>query len=216
MAVKVKVIIEEGIAAGILADGDVEVEIVDIDPDYEDCDALRCYEEGLRNDPALKEQEFTAAYFEGSGYGPVAERWPRGNMMDYGGKYLKIRKALHKAGFDDFHQAGSVSRFHKMNIVCESCALAARFWVCIDGGYGVKDKFFIARRKLPESGPDERTYYNSQEEMAAAIGEIGNEIKRAKMKDKICTYDEATPADLFARHTPDTKIVQSESSGTMQ
>ena len=33
--------------------------------------------------------------------------------MDYGGKYLKIRKALHEAGFDEFHQAGSVSRFHK-------------------------------------------------------------------------------------------------------
>ena len=46
MAVKVKVISGEGIATDVLANGDVEVEIVDIDPDYEDCDALRCYEEG--------------------------------------------------------------------------------------------------------------------------------------------------------------------------
>ena len=59
MAVKVKVIIEEGIATGVLADGDVEVEIVDIDPDYEDCEALRSYEEGLRNAPALKERKFS-------------------------------------------------------------------------------------------------------------------------------------------------------------
>ena len=72
MAVKVKVIIEEGIATGVLADGDVEVEIVDIDPDYEDCDALRGYEEGLRNDPVLKEREFTVAHFEGGEYDP----WP--------------------------------------------------------------------------------------------------------------------------------------------
>ena len=38
--------------------------------------------------------------------------------MDYGGKYLKIRKAVYEAGFDEFYQAGSVNRFHKMNIVC--------------------------------------------------------------------------------------------------
>lgn len=42
--------------------------------------------------------------------------------MDYGGKYLKIRKALYEAGFDEFHQAGSVSRFHKMNIVADSAS----------------------------------------------------------------------------------------------
>ena len=42
-SVKVKVIIEEGIAAGVLADGDVEVEIIDIDPDYRDYEALRKY-----------------------------------------------------------------------------------------------------------------------------------------------------------------------------
>ena len=70
MAVKVKVIIEEGIATSVLADGDVEVEIVDIDPDYEDCDALRNYEKELRNDPVLKERDYTVAHFEGCEYGP--------------------------------------------------------------------------------------------------------------------------------------------------
>ena len=65
---KIKVIIEEGIAVGVLADGDVDVEIVDIDPDYEDYEALRKYEEEIRGDPAMKEREFTVAAFEGSGY----------------------------------------------------------------------------------------------------------------------------------------------------
>ena len=46
---------------------------------------------------------------------------------DYNGKYLKIRKAIHEAGFDEFCQAGSVNRFHKMNIVAESAIL---------GGFG--------------------------------------------------------------------------------
>ena len=72
MAVRVKVIIEEGVATGVLADGDVEVEIVDIDPDYEDCEALRSYEEGLRNDPVWKEQKYIVAHFEAGKYDP----WP--------------------------------------------------------------------------------------------------------------------------------------------
>ena len=67
MAVKVN---EEGIATGVLADGDVEVEIVDIDPDYEDCEDLRSYKERLRNDPVLREREYTVAHFEGGEYGP--------------------------------------------------------------------------------------------------------------------------------------------------
>ena len=68
--VKVKVIIEEGIATGVLADGDVEVEIIDIDPDYGDYEALRKYEEEIRSDPALKAREFTVARFEDGGYCP--------------------------------------------------------------------------------------------------------------------------------------------------
>ena len=100
--------------------------------------------------------------------------------MDYERKYLKIRKAVHEAGFDEFYQAGSVNQFHKMNIVCESWALAARFWICIEGGYGSKDVFFIEKRSLPENGPDEITHYSNQEEMAAAITEIGKEIRMLK------------------------------------
>ena len=61
---KVKVIIEEGIAVSVLSDGDVEAEVVDIDPDYEDYEALRKYEEGLRGDPAMQERAFTVAHFK--------------------------------------------------------------------------------------------------------------------------------------------------------
>ena len=71
--VKVKVIIEEGIATSVLANGDVEVEIIDIDPDYRDYEALRKYEEEIRRDPAMKERAFTVAAFEDGEYGP----WPQ-------------------------------------------------------------------------------------------------------------------------------------------
>lgn len=70
--VKVKVIIEEGIAVGVLADGDVEVEIIDIDPDYRDYEALRKYKGEVRGDPAMKEQAFAVAAFEDGEYDP----WP--------------------------------------------------------------------------------------------------------------------------------------------
>lgn len=49
------------------------------------------------------------------------------SATDYGGQYLKIRKAIYETGFDDFCQAGGISRFHKMNIVAESAALDTRF-----------------------------------------------------------------------------------------
>ena len=86
---------------------------------------------------------------------------------DFDGKYLKIRKAIHEAGFDDFCQAGSISRFHKMNIVAESAALGKRFWFCVDGGYGVKDECVNCA---------------TQEEMVARIYEIRNQILAAKAK----------------------------------
>ena len=64
MTVKVKIIIEEGITTGVLADGDVEVEIIDIDPDYEDYEALQSYEKKICSAPSLKKREFTVAHFE--------------------------------------------------------------------------------------------------------------------------------------------------------
>ena len=77
----------------------------------------------------------------------------RAGATDYGGQYLKIRKALHEAGFDEFHRAGSVSQFHKMYVVVESAVLGMRYWFCVDGGYTVKDEFFIIRKSWPGTVP---------------------------------------------------------------
>lgn len=103
--------------------------------------------------------------------------------IDYGGKYLKIRKALHEAGFDDFYQAGSVSRFHKMNIVAESAALGLMFWFRISGGYDETDEYYIITRKLGTRGPDEHTYCKNQQEMADQINAIRQKIEAAKGGD---------------------------------
>ena len=64
---KVKVIINDGITTEVLADGPVELEVVDIDSDYEDYDKLREYEEELHKDEGLKSVDFTVAHFEEEG-----------------------------------------------------------------------------------------------------------------------------------------------------
>ena len=66
--VKIKIIIHDGITINVLSDGMANVEIVDIDSDYEDYDALCAYEANLLNDSSLSELPFTAAHFgeEGS------------------------------------------------------------------------------------------------------------------------------------------------------
>lgn len=94
-------------------------------------------------------------------------------------KYQMIRQALLGAGFDDLCQAGSVSRFHKMNIVADSAALGLRFWFCVCGGYHVPDELYMSTRRLGSDGPDERVYFNNQREMAAQIEVIRQKIKEA-------------------------------------
>lgn len=61
---RVKIIINDGIATEVLADGPVELEVVDIDSDYEDYDKLQEYEEELHKDESLKSVDFTVAHFE--------------------------------------------------------------------------------------------------------------------------------------------------------
>lgn len=61
--VKVKVIIQDGIVQDVLSTEPVEVEIVDINKDYEDYEALCDYEQELYTDPALKSQDFTVSHF---------------------------------------------------------------------------------------------------------------------------------------------------------
>jgi len=114
--------------------------------------------------------------------GLLLKRHKKGKDMDYNGKYLKIRKAVHEAGFDDFSQAGTVSRFHKMNIVADSASLGKRFWFCISGGYNVRDEFYIVTRDLASGKEDERVYCKNQAEMADKIRDIGNQISVAKVR----------------------------------
>ncbi len=103
---------------------------------------------------------------------------------DYNGKYLKIRKAIHEAGFDEFCQAGSVNRFHKMNIVAESAVLGKRFWFCVDGGYNVTDELHITIRDLNTNAPDERVSCKTQEDMADWIRGSRRQIMAAKAEKK--------------------------------
>lgn len=100
--------------------------------------------------------------------------------MDYGGRYLKIRKALHEAGFDEFYQAGGVDRFSKMNVVAESQALGMRFWFCIGGERGTRDEYYIVTRKLGTNEPDKRIYCKNQQEMANRIRDIGETIAKTE------------------------------------
>lgn len=60
---KVKVIIHDGVVMEVLADGPVDVEIVDVDVDYEDYNELSDYEQELYKDKSLKPSDFTVAHF---------------------------------------------------------------------------------------------------------------------------------------------------------
>lgn len=60
---RVKVIIIDGITTEVLADGPVDLEVVDIDKDYEDYDELLDYEATLHKDKTLKSVDFTVAHF---------------------------------------------------------------------------------------------------------------------------------------------------------
>lgn len=102
------------------------------------------------------------------------------STTDYGGKYLKIRKAICEAGFDDFCQAGGISRFHRMNIVADSAALDTRFWICIDGGYRCADSFYIASRRISTGTADDVIRCASQQEIVEQIHVIRDKIRSAK------------------------------------
>lgn len=102
------------------------------------------------------------------------------STTDYGGQYLKIRKAIYETGFDDFYQAGSISRFHKMNIVADSTALDTRFWICIDGGYRCADSFYIASRRISTGTADDIIRCASQQEIVEQLHVIRDKIRSVK------------------------------------
>ena len=62
---KIKVIVKDGVVETVLANNGpwVDVEIVDMNKDYEDYDALVAYEKKLYADTSLKEIPFTTASF---------------------------------------------------------------------------------------------------------------------------------------------------------
>lgn len=60
----VKVIIEDGVPQEVLADAPVDLEVVDIDKDYEDYDQLKNYRNRLYEDKNLKSCDFKVANFE--------------------------------------------------------------------------------------------------------------------------------------------------------
>ena len=60
----VKVIIEDGVPQEVLADAPVDLEVVDIDEDYEDYDQLKNYRNRLYEDKNLKSCDFKVANFE--------------------------------------------------------------------------------------------------------------------------------------------------------
>lgn len=96
-------------------------------------------------------------------------------------RFSKIKQKLYQVGFDDFYQAGSVSRFHPMNIVAESRALNLQFWVCADGGYEVSETYHIATRPLDNyMALTTRTNFRTQAEVVAALEEIRLRIAEAK------------------------------------
>lgn len=61
---RVKVVIEEGIITNVLSDGEAEVEIIDVNVDYDDYDALCKRRDEVLGDDTLQEIDFTVTKFE--------------------------------------------------------------------------------------------------------------------------------------------------------
>ena len=92
--------------------------------------------------------------------------------------FLKIREQIHKTGFDEFYQAGTPNKFSKMNVVAISKALNKQFWICVGGGYRVKDTFFIAFRPLDNTkATTKRIYCDNQASVVSELVKISEQIK---------------------------------------
>ena len=61
---RVKVVIEDGIITDVLSDGEAEVEIIDVNVDYEDYDALCKRRQEVLEDDTLHEIDFTVTKLE--------------------------------------------------------------------------------------------------------------------------------------------------------
>ena len=95
-------------------------------------------------------------------------------------RFSGIKQKLYQVGFDDFYQAGSISRFHPMNIVAESRVLNLQFWVCVDGGYAVSETYHIAERPLDDwKAQTKRADFRTQAEVVTGLEEIRLRIAEA-------------------------------------
>lgn len=61
---RIKIIIHDGIVTSVLSDGEAEVEVIDIDQDYDDSELLLAYEKQIRQDESLHEIDYVTANFE--------------------------------------------------------------------------------------------------------------------------------------------------------
>ena len=96
-------------------------------------------------------------------------------------RFAGIRQKIYQVGFDNFYQAGSTSRFHRMNIVAESRILNLQFWVCAEGGYGVPETYHISERPLDNyHAPTQRINFKTQVEVIAGLGQIRQRIAAAR------------------------------------
>lgn len=95
--------------------------------------------------------------------------------------FLKIRKQIYETGFDDFYQAGFPNRFSKMNVVAISRQLNKQFWICVDGGYHIKDSYYIAYRPLDDTAASlKRVNCKNQKEVVDELKKIADEIMKVK------------------------------------
>ena len=120
-------------------------------------------------------------------------------------RFPGIRQKLYQVGFDDFYQAGSISRFHPMNIVAESRSLNLQFWVCADGGYGVSETYHISERPLDDcNAPTKRTDFR----LCAAL------LYRADRKKCVLCGGYYLPKSNRAKYCPDCSIRMKRAKAT--
>ena len=66
-AIKIKVLVGGGLVQSVLVNGDsslIDLEVVDVDSDYEDYEELTNYRDSLLDDPSYESLSFDAADFE--------------------------------------------------------------------------------------------------------------------------------------------------------
>lgn len=96
-------------------------------------------------------------------------------------EFSKIKKKLFEVGFDEFYQAGSINKFHLMNIVAKSSVTNKQYWICVDGGYRCEESFHVSYRNLDNSKAlNKRITCKNQSDVIKQLNMIQIEISGAK------------------------------------